>query len=284
MAVETQATIADFGGQLLKLSHQSKVCNCEMKFNMFVPGSASSSKPAPVLFYLAGLTCTGDNGAEKGFFQAKASEKGIAVVFPDTSPRGLGIEGEDESYDFGSAAGFYVDATKEPYSKGYKMYSYITEELPKAIFGSFKELDSSRVSITGHSMGGHGALTLFLKNPGMYKSVSAFAPIANPSKCPWGEKAFSGYFGEKEKKQWAEHDATELLPKYPHDTDILIDVGTGDNFYKQGQLLPENLEAAAKKAGKNVKVRYQDSYDHSYFFISTFASDHVEHAAKYLLK
>jgi len=284
MAVETQATIADFGGKLLKLSHQSKVCNCEMKFNMFVPGSASSSKPAPVLFYLAGLTCTGDNGAEKGFFQAKASEKGIAVVFPDTSPRGLGIEGEDESYDFGSAAGFYVDATKEPWSKGYKMYTYITEELPKTIFGSFKELDSSRVSITGHSMGGHGALTLFLKNPGMYKSVSAFAPIANPSKCPWGEKAFSGYFGENEKKQWAEHDATELLPKYPHDTDILIDVGTGDNFYKQGQLLPENFEATAKKAGKNVKVRYQDGYDHSYFFISTFASDHVEHAAKYLLK
>ena len=284
MTVKTEATIADFGGKLLKLSHQSELCNCEMKFNMFVPGSASSSKPAPVLFYLAGLTCTGDNGAEKGFFQAKASEKGIAVVFPDTSPRGLDIKGEDDSYDFGSAAGFYVDATKKPWSEGYKMYSYITKELPNAIFSNFKELDSSRVSITGHSMGGHGALTLFLKNPGMYKSVSAFAPIANPSKCPWGEKAFSGYFGKDEKEKWAEHDATELLPKYPHDTDILIDVGTGDNFYKQGQLLPENLEAVAKKAQKGVKVRYQDGYDHSYFFISTFAGDHVEHAAKYLLK
>ena len=284
MTVKTEATIADFGGRLLKLSHQSELCNCEMKFNMFVPGSASSSKPVPVLFYLAGLTCTGDNGAEKGFFQAKASEKGIAVVFPDTSPRGLDIKGEDDSYDFGSAAGFYVDATKKPWSEGYKMYSYITNELPNAIFSNFKELDSSRVSITGHSMGGHGALTLFLKNPGMYKSVSAFAPIANPSKCPWGEKAFSGYFGKDEKEKWAEHDATELLPKYPHDTDILIDVGTGDNFYKQGQLLPENLEAVAKKAQKGVKVRYQDGYDHSYFFISTFAGDHVEHAAKYLLK
>ncbi|KAM0715948.1 hypothetical protein Q7P37_008462 [Cladosporium fusiforme] len=284
MSFETTATIANFGGKLLKLAHQSKVTTTQMKLNLFVPGTASASKPAPVLFYLAGLTCTGDNGAEKGFFQAAAAKHNIAVVYPDTSPRGLAIQGEDESYDFGSGAGFYVDATKEPYSKGYKMYSYITEELPKALFSQFKELDSSRVSITGHSMGGHGALTLFLKNPGMYKSVSAFAPISNPSNCPWGQKAFGGYFGEDKKDQWAAHDATELLPQYPNDTDILIDVGTGDNFYKQGQLLPEKLEEAAKKAGKGVKVRYQDGYDHSYFFISTFASDHVEHAAKYLTK
>lgn len=300
MSFETTGTINSFGGKLLKLAHQvrrlrnmihadianavqSKVNNCEMKLNLYVPPTASSSKPAPVLFYLAGLTCTGDNGAEKGFLQAKASERGIAVVYPDTSPRGLKIEGEDESYDFGSGAGFYVDATKEPWTKGYNMYSYITKELPEALFSHFKELDGSRVSITGHSMGGHGALTLFLKNPGKYKSVSAFAPISNPTKCPWGEKAFSGYFGEDNKSKWAEHDATELLPKYPNDTDFLIDVGTGDNFYKQKQLLPENLQEAAKKAGKKVTVRYQDGYDHSYFFISTFASDHVEHAAKYLL-
>ena len=282
MSFETQGTIADFGGKLLKLSHQSKACNCEMKLNLFLPGSASSSKPAPVLFYLAGLTCTGDNGAEKGFFQAKASEKGIAVVYPDTSPRGLGIEGEDESYDFGSGAGFYVDATKDPWTKGYNMYTYINDELSKALFSQFTELDGNRVSVTGHSMGGHGALTLFLKNPGKYKSVSAFAPITNPTKCPWGEKAFNGYFGSVEAGK--EHDATELLQKYSGDVDILIDQGTGDNFYKQGQLLPENFEVAAKKAGKSVKVRYQDGYDHSYFFISTFASDHVEHAAKYLLK
>lgn len=254
-----------------------------MKLNLFVPPGASTSKPAPVLFYLAGLTCTGDNGAEKGFFQHKAAQKGIAVVYPDTSPRGLGVEGEDESYDFGSGAGFYVDATKSPWSKGYKMYSYITDELPKALFSHFKELDGSRVSITGHSMGGHGALTLFLKNPGKYKSVSAFAPITNPTQCPWGEKAFKGYFGEEAKDKWAEHDATELLAKFQDETDILIDVGTGDNFYKQKQLLPENFEAAAKKAGKKVQVRYQPDYDHSYFFISTFADDHVEHAAKYLL-
>jgi S-formylglutathione hydrolase len=253
-----------------------------MKLNLFIPPSASSSSPAPVLFYLAGLTCTGDNGAEKGFFQAQASKRGIAVVYPDTSPRGLGISGEDDAYDFGSGAGFYVDATKEPYKHGYRMYSYIVDELPGALFSHFKELDSKRISITGHSMGGHGALTLFLKNPGRYKSVSAFAPIANPSNCPWGQKAFSGYFGEDDKSRWSEHDATELIAKFPKETDILIDVGTGDNFYKQGQLLPEKFEEAAKKAGKGVKVRYQDGYDHSYFFISTFASDHVEHAAKAL--
>ena len=284
MGFETTATIASFGGKLLKLAHQATSTSCQMKLNVFVPASATSSKPAPVLFYLAGLTCTGDNGAEKGFFQAKAAEKGIAVVFPDTSPRGLSIEGEDEAYDFGSGASFYVDATKEPYAKGYKMYSYITDELPKALFKEFKELDGGRVSITGHSMGGHGALTLFLKNPGMYKSVSAFAPICNPSACPWGEKAFKGYFGEDKKDQWSAHDATELVGKFEGETDILIDVGTGDNFYKQGQLLPEKFEEAAKKAGKNVNVRYQKDYDHSYFFISTFACDHVEHAAKYLLK
>jgi len=283
MAFETESTIHSFGGKLLKLKHKSQVLGCDMKLNVYLPPSASASKPAPVLFYLAGLTCTGDNGAEKGFFQHTASKRGIAVVYPDTSPRGLGIEGEDESYDFGSGAGFYVDATKAPYGGKYLMSSYITQELPEGLFSQFKELDGQRVSITGHSMGGHGALTLFLRHPGKYKSVSAFAPIANPSQCPWGEKAFKGYFGEEERSKWTEHDATELIASFPDSTDILIDVGTGDNFYKQKQLLPENFEAAAKKAGKQVTVRLQDGYDHSYFFIITFADDHVEHAAKYLL-
>ncbi|KAK3675808.1 hypothetical protein LTR78_004449 [Recurvomyces mirabilis] len=282
MSFETTGTIASFGGKLLKLAHQSRATACQMKLNLYLPPGASSSKPAPVLFYLAGLTCTGDNGAEKGFFQHMASKKGIAIVYPDTSPRGLGLAGEDDAYDFGSGAGFYVDATKEPYKHGYRMYTYITEELPHALFGEFKELDGKRMSITGHSMGGHGALTLFLKNPGKYKSVSAFAPITNPTKCPWGEKAFKGYFGEEDKKRWSDHDATELLSHFKGDTDILIDVGTGDNFYKQGQLLPENFEKVAKEKGKKVNVRYQEDYDHSYFFISTFADDHVEHAAKYL--
>jgi len=285
MSFKTTATIASFGGRLLKLTHEAQTTGCEMALNLYLPPSAGkTANKVPVLFYLSGLTCTGDNCAEKGFFQYGASQKGIAVVYPDTSPRGLKIQGEDDSYDFGSGAGFYIDATASPWSKNYKMESYITSELPKALFASFPELDSSRVSITGHSMGGHGALTLFLKNPGMYKSVSAFAPIANPSNCPWGEKAFKGYLGE-DREAWKKHDASELIKGWKAGTfEALIDVGTGDNFYKQGQLLPENFEKAAKETGneKGLVLRYQDGYDHSYFFISTFSTDHVNHAAKYL--
>lgn len=171
---------------------------------------------------------------------------------------GLKIAGEDDAYDFGSGAGFYIDATASPWSTNYKMESYITSELPKALFSSFLELDSTRVSITGHSMGGHGALTLFLKNPGMYKSVSAFAPISNPSNCPWGEKAFKGYLGE-DREQWKKHDATELVKGWKGEFEALVDVGTGDNFYKQKQLLPENLVEAAEMSGKKgLEVRYQD--------------------------
>ncbi|KAH6681925.1 Alpha/Beta hydrolase protein [Halenospora varia] len=284
MSFKTTATIASFGGKLLKLTHQSSTVGCEMALNLYLPPQASTTThKIPVLFYLSGLTCTGDNCAEKGFFQYGASQKGIAVVYPDTSPRGLKIAGEDDAYDFGSGAGFYINATQAPWSTNYKMESYITSELPKALYSSFPELDSSRVSITGHSMGGHGALTLFLKNPGMYKSVSAFAPIANPSLCPWGEKAFKGYLGE-DREEWKRHDATELIKGWKGGFEALIDVGTGDNFYKQKQLLPENFAEAAKASGndKGLVLRYQDEYDHSYYFISTFSTDHVNHAAKYL--
>ncbi|MCJ1481514.1 hypothetical protein MMC06_001673 [Schaereria dolodes] len=317
MSVKTTATIASFGGKLLKLSHDALSTATPMAFNLYLPPHATVNPlhKVPVLIYLAGLTCSGDNGAEKGFFQYRASQKGIAVLYPDTSPRGLKIDGEDDSYDFGTGAGFYVDATKEPWKIGYNMYSYITEELPQAIFSEFKELDENRVSITGHSMGGHGALTLvcqlsspicchsrgeqdediktysdrpmsqYLKNPGKYRSVSAFAPVANPINCPWGQKAFKGYFGEEDMQRWKENDATELVKKYKGPLDLLIDVGTADNFYKQGQLLPENFARAAKESGndKGLTIRYQDGYDHSYFFISSFATDHVNHAAKYLL-
>ncbi|CAI7658854.1 hypothetical protein N7509_003993 [Penicillium cosmopolitanum] len=283
MSVTTKATIASFGGKLLKLSHNATTTNCEMSFNLYLPPQAQTQK-VPVLIYLSGLTCTADNCSEKGFFQHGAAKKGIAVLYPDTSPRGLNIEGENDAYDFGSGAGFYVDATKAPYNAGYNMYSYVTEELPKTVFAEFPQLDAGRVSITGHSMGGHGALTLFLRNPGKYKSVSAFAPITNPINCPWGQKAFKGYFGDDQQDKWKEHDATELLKKWSGGPlDILIDVGTGDNFYKQGQLLPENFEAAAKEAGqKGLNVRYQPDYDHSYYTMASFADDHVEHAAKYL--
>ncbi|KAF7712216.1 S-formylglutathione hydrolase, partial [Penicillium ucsense] len=226
--VTEKARIASFGGKLLKLSHNASTTRCEMSFNLYLPPGAVDSGDSgkfPVLIYLSGLTCTADNCSEKGFFQHAASKKGIAVLYPDTSPRGLGIAGEDESYDFGSGAGFYVDATKAPYDQGYNMYSYVTEELPQTVFKAFPQLDSSRVSITGHSMGGHGALTLYLRNPGKYKSVSAFAPIANPINCPWGQKAFKGYFGEDQQEKWKAHDATELVKKWKgSDLDILIDV------------------------------------------------------------
>ncbi|WEW58822.1 S-formylglutathione hydrolase [Emydomyces testavorans] len=287
MSVSTKATIVSFGGKLLKLSHNATTTGCQMSFNLYLPPQSvnGSTSKVPVLIYLSGLTCTPENCSEKGFLQHGASKKGIAVLYPDTSPRGLNIQGEDDAYDFGSGAGFYVDATKAPWDKGYKMYSYMTEELPKTVFAAFPQLDSSRVSITGHSMGGHGALTLYLKNPGKYKSVSAFAPICNPINSPWGQKAFKGYFGEENTQKWKEHDATELIKQWKGGPlDILIDVGTGDDFYKQGQLLPENLVEGAKQAGleSGVHVRYQPDYDHSYYTISSFSDEHVEHAAKYL--
>ncbi|KIV85658.1 S-formylglutathione hydrolase [Exophiala sideris] len=288
MSVSTQATIASFGGKLLKLAHNSSTLGCEMKFNLYMPPQATNNKlhKVPLFIWLSGLTCTADNCSEKGFFQHGASKKGIAVLYPDTSPRGIGIKGEDDSYDFGTGAGFYVDATASPWSDNYKMYSYITEELPKTVSSAFDQIDASRVSISGHSMGGHGALSLYLKNPGKYKSVSAFAPIANPLKAPWGEKAFKGYFGEENwQKKGAEHDSTELLKQWKGgDLDILIDVGTGDNFYKQNQLLPENFIAAAKEIGqeKGVNVRFQPDYDHSYYTMASFSDDHIDHASKYL--
>ncbi|KAI9902523.1 hypothetical protein N3K66_001875 [Trichothecium roseum] len=283
MAFTTNATITTFGGKLLKLTHQSSATKTPMNLNVFLPPSASAASPAPLLVYLSGLTCTPDNVTEKGFLHAHAAAAGLALAFPDTSPRGTDLPGEHDAYDFGSAASFYVDATKPPYAENYRMQTYLTDELPKLLASEFKELDMSRVSISGHSMGGHGALTLYLKNPGAYKSVSAWAPISNPSRCPWGEKAFRGYLGDDE-AEWRKHDAAELVKGWKGGPlNALVDVGTGDNFYKQGQLLPENLEAAAKEAAvTGLEVRYQKDYDHSYFFISTFGADHVKHAAKHL--
>ncbi|KAI1739756.1 carbohydrate esterase family 1 protein [Xylaria scruposa] len=294
MAFEIKSRIATFGGELLKLSHPSSATKTPMAVSIYLP-PASKTARVPVLLFLSGLTCTPDNCSEKGFLHASASKHGIAVVYPDTSPRGAAIAGEDDAYDFGSGAGFYIDAVREPWSTNYKMETYVVSELLTALFASAssppevdiaEKLDKGRVSITGHSMGGHGALTLYLKNPGLFRSVSAFSPIANPSRCPWGEKAFAGYLGSDDKEEWKRHDATELVRGEGwkgKDLRALIDVGTGDNFYKQGQLLPENFEAAVKEADvSGVTVRYQENYDHSYYFISTFAQDHVEHAAKYL--
>lgn len=281
------SVITTFGGKLYKLTHQSSVLNASIDANVFLPPQAATSK-VPVLIYLSGLTCTPQNASEKGFLHAWAAQYGLAIIFPDTSPRGLSLPGEHDSWDFGSAASFYVNATQEPFNKNYKMYDYITKELPDLVFNDeqFKDsIDGSRVSLSGHSMGGHGALTLFLKNPGKYKSVSAFAPISHPIKAPWGIKAFTGYFGADNTELWKQHDATELVAKYNGPTpDILIDVGKGDGFYQQKQLLPEDLVEASKGTPYegHINLRLHDGYDHSYFFVSSFAKDHIEHAAKYL--
>ncbi|RDA84482.1 hypothetical protein CP532_0078 [Ophiocordyceps camponoti-leonardi (nom. inval.)] len=279
MAFTTNASVSTCGGILLKLSHQSTTTTTKMNLNLFLPPTATESHPAPLLIYLAGLTCTPDNGSEKAFLQSHASPLGLALLFPDTSPRGCGIAGEKDEYDFGEAASFYLDAVVDPWKATYQMETYLTRELPDLIFDSFPLLSRTRVSIAGHSMGGHGALTLFLRHPTLYRSVSAWAPIANPSQCPWGEKAFRGYLGQ-DRESWKEYDATELVKSWDKAMPLncLIDVGTGDNFYKQGQLLPENFEKAVKDAGiKGVK-----GYDHSYYFISTFGEDHIKHAAKAL--
>ncbi|ERS97251.1 S-formylglutathione hydrolase [Sporothrix schenckii 1099-18] len=304
MAFTTKATIATFGGKLLKLSHASKTTGTDMNVNIFLPGpvadAAAATTKAPVLYYLAGLTCSPENGSEKGFLHATAARHGIAIVYPDTSPRGLDLPQEHDDWDFGEAASFYLDAAaSSPYSAHYRMETYLTQELPALLADAFPtQLDGDRQSITGHSMGGHGALTLYLRHPGRYRSVSAFAPIANPTRCPWGQKAFKGYLGPADlaitpesasdstiPAAWKEHDATELIGTWTHgDLKMLVDVGTGDKFYASKQLLPENLEAAVKKAGlTGLTLRYQKDYDHSYYFISTFGQDHVDHAAKYLL-
>lgn len=260
MGFTTNATINAFGGKLLKLTHQSTTTSTPMNLNIFLPPQATSSAPAPLLIYLSGLTCTPDNVTEKGFLHAHAARRGLALLFPDTSPRGTDLPGEHDAYDFGSAASFYIDAATPSYRDHYKMESYLTRELPDLVFGEFPQLDKTRVSISGHSMGGHGALTLYLKNPGAYKSVSAWAPITNPTKCPWGEKAFRGYLGEEDREAWKKHDATELLAGWKGGPlNALVDVGTGDNFYKQGQLLPENFEARVKELGiDGLTLRYQE--------------------------
>jgi len=268
-------------GWMKQLSHWSEACQCDMTFSVFLPdhGPTRTSPLPPVLYYLSGLTCSDENARTKAHFAQEAARVGLAVVFPDTSPRGVDVPGQDDSWDFGSAAGFYVDATVEPWSKHYKMYTYITEELPKLVSGLFP-VDPVKKSITGHSMGGHGAMVAHLKNPGMFASCSAFSPIVNPTAVPWGEKAFTGYLGSVEAGK--AYDATELVKSYsgPKPT-ILIDQGTADGFL-HNQLKPENFASAAAAAGYPCQLRMQPLYDHSYYMISTFMRDHVDHHARAL--
>lgn len=259
-------------------SHASSETGTPMRFSVYVPPQAESSK-APVLWYLSGLTCTEENFTVKAGAQRYAAEHGIMLVAPDTSPRGAGIEGEDDDYDFGTGAGFYVDATQSPWGQNYRMYSYITKELPEIIFANFPG-DIDKQGITGHSMGGHGALTIGLKNPDRYKSISAFSPICAPSQVPWGRKALGGYLGEN-LQGWKEYDATELVKSGRRsDHSILIDQGGADGFLEE-QLKPELFEAACKEANQPVEVRIQAGYDHSYYFIASFIQDHIRfHAAR----
>jgi len=257
----------------------------DAQFNLFTPHVLKTGTKAPLLVYLAGLTCTEDTGAQKGGFLHVAASQGIAILFPDTSPRGAGIPGEDADWDFGTGAGFYLDATKPEWSKHYNMATHITEELPKVIEAAGIPIDFKRQSIFGHSMGGHGALTLYLASKTkQYRSASAFAPISNPTKAPWGEKAFTGYLSGG-LQEGEIYDATELISKTSDSVHILVDYGTGDQFYKSGQLLPENFLKAAREAGHDefqIRVRSHVDYDHSYYFISTFASDHVHFHANFL--
>ncbi len=249
-----------------------------MNFAVYVPPQADNG-PVPVLYYLSGLTCTEKNFIEKAGAQRYAAEYGLMLVAPDTSPRGVNIPGADESWDFGSGAGFYVNATEAPWAQHYQMYDYVTVELP-ALIG--KAFSVKGAGIFGHSMGGHGALVCGLKNPDQYASVSAFSAIAAPSQCAWGQKAFAGYLGANREK-WAAYDATELVKLGQRtEASILIDQGADDSFLSQGQLLPEVFAAACKQVGQSVNLRMQPGYDHSYYFIASFMGDHIRHHAAVL--
>jgi S-formylglutathione hydrolase len=277
--IETVSEQRCFGGIQGFYSHASEVCGGTMRFAVFMPPAAENG-PVPVLWYLAGLTCTAETFTIKAGAQRIAAELGIALVMPDTSPRETGLEGATGDWEFGEGAGFYLDATEAPWSSRFRMYSYVVDELPRVVAERFA-LDMSRQGISGHSMGGHGALTIALRNPGRYRSVSAFAPIVAPASVPWGEKAFPRYLGQ-DRKAWARHDATQLVHDGARfDGRILIDQGEGDNFLTK-QLQPQRFEAACEEAGQPLQLRMQPGYDHGYYFIETFIEDHLRHHAKAL--
>ncbi len=267
-----------FGGVQGYYSHASQETGLDMKFSVFQPPQAQSGK-VPVLYYLAGLTCNEETFAIKSGAQRVAAQLGLMLVAPDTSPRGANVAGETDSWDFGVGAGFYVDATSEPWSRHYRMYSYVTSELPSLIAAKFPA-HTDRQGIFGHSMGGHGALICALRNPEQYQSVSAFAPICAPMHCPWGKKAFKAYLGD-DQATWREYDASELVKRTRLARPILVDQGLADKFLAE-QLYPEVFEAACREAGQALTLRRQEGYDHGYFFIATFMEDHLRHHASQL--
>jgi len=279
MTVTALSQNKSFGGVQGTYTHDSAETRCAMRFGVFLPPQAQEGR-VPVLYWLSGLTCTEENFIVKAGSQRVAAELGVAIVVPDTSPRGLKLPGEAASYDFGLGAGFYVDATERPWATNYRMYSYVSAELPRLVAANFP-IDPSRVGIFGHSMGGHGALTIALKNPGAYKSVSAFAPICSPMRCPWGEKALRGYLGA-DRAPWRAYDATALIEDLGWSgPPLLVDQGTKDAFLDE-QLKPKLLEQACKQRNIRLHLRMREGYDHSYFFIATFIEDHLRFHARLL--
>jgi S-formylglutathione hydrolase len=272
-------SIKESGGYLNRYTHESSSCECEMTFSVYLPPKSRDEK-VPALYWLSGLTCSDDNARTKGGFQRFAAEHGIAIVFPDTSPRGEAVADEPERYDLGQAAGFYVNATQQPWAPNFQMFDYVTCELPALIEAELPLIPGLK-SISGHSMGGHGALICALKTAGAFRSVSAFSPIANPVNCGWGKGCFGAYLGD-DTSTWEAYDATCLVQQGARISDILIDQGDADEFLHEGQLLPDNFQAACDAVGQPVTIRMQPGYDHSYHFIASFIEDHIAYHAKLL--
>ena len=277
MSIENLSSNKSFGGWHKQYSHVSSTLNCTMRFAIFLPPQASTGAKVPVLYWLSGLTCTDENFMQKASAQRLAAELGIAIVAPDTSPRGEDVA-DDEGYDLGQGAGFYVNATQAPWNRHYQMYDYVVNELPELIESMFPVSDQR--SISGHSMGGHGALVIALRNAERYQSVSAFSPITNPMNCPWGQKAFTAYLGS-DTSTWREYDASLLMRDAQQQVPALVDQGEADNFLVE-QLKPEVLVAAASASDYPLELRSHEGYDHSYYFIASFIEDHLRVHAKHL--
>ena len=276
--IEQFGASKNFGGWTKMFSHPSESCGGEMKFSVFLPPQAESGN-VPVLYWLSGLTCNHENFITKAGAQQYAAQSGIMLVAPDTSPRGAGVQGEDDDYDLGSGASFYINATEDKWAANYRMEDYIIHELPKIIGVNFPVV-KGKESIFGHSMGGHGALTLALKNPGRFCSVSAFSPICAPSQCQWGEKVFTNYLGEN-RESWKKHDANELIQNSTLEIPLLIDQG-GDDPFLEKELNFELFRNTCEKRNQKLTARLQSGYDHTYYFIATFMEDHIQHHAKAL--
>ncbi|NQY87699.1 MAG: S-formylglutathione hydrolase [Colwellia sp.] len=279
MTIENLSINKSFGGWHKQYSHYAKTVNCDMRFAIYLPPQASNANKVPVLYWLSGLTCTDENFMQKAGALRFAAELGIAIVAPDTSPRGADVA-DDAAYDLGQGAGFYVNATQAPWNRHYQMYDYVVKELPELIEATFPVSDKR--SIAGHSMGGHGALTIAMLNPERYKSMSAFSPISNPLNCSWGQKAFTAYLG-KDKVNWVKHDASELIKKATQCVPGKVDQGLADDFLVE-QLKPELLAAAAKTNNYPLELTLHEGYDHSYYFISSFIEDHLRFHASHLSK